>query len=311
VTNVSENLAKFNASWERRAQVRRTSASQIDFDPSLPDFPPELLPPALAQAFPQLPADQQRRLLTYGWLAFNRKAIDVEHHVLVPACLRLLQRDAVASQRAASEAISQALVDEAYHIHLVRQASARTLVERGLAEPRFPLSRTVARMNEHHAAHDAPWQHELTLIGAAIVTEVFIKGYLTELSVAEHVQPLCMLTTRAHLADEAVHASVFVLLAELLYTSLDAAERDFFADVLIRAMAWFPDPEHELWEVAIRAAALPSGGALIARCRAVPAPVIDYAELVAFLQRVGVDAPERRVARAQAARTDELAASPC
>jgi hypothetical protein len=241
----------------------------------------------------------QAQLLTYGWLAFNQKAIDIEHNVLMPACLRLLELAGEAGDVVAADAVSQAMVDEAYHILLVRQANQRTLVERRLPAPRFPLCRTVLRMREHQARFPARWQRDLTVIGAAIVTEVFIKGYLGQLSHAEGVQPLSVLTTRAHLADEAVHASIFVMLAEQLYRRLAAHERAFLAEVLVRAMSWFPDPEQATLEVAIRTA-LPGNDALIRSCRVDDRPDIDYDELTSFLARVGVEDPGRHVARVHA-----------
>ncbi|MEZ4363998.1 MAG: diiron oxygenase [Kofleriaceae bacterium] len=297
----SAMLQKFTSSWERRAQVKRSGVLDVPFQPALPDFLPHLLPPTLASELDALAPAERSRLLSYGWMAFNQKAIDVEHHVLVPACLRLLEQATEAGEQVAVEAVSQAMVDEAYHIYLVRQANQRTLEERGLSAPDFPLSRTVERMREHQARHPAARQRDLTVIGAAIVTEVFIKGYLGELSQAEGVQPLSVLTTRAHLADEAVHSSVFLLLAEQVYGGLPEHERDFFTEVLIRAMSWFPDPELAVWEVAIRAAAVEGGERLIQRCWQCPPPEVDYAELSAFLRRVGVGDVERHLARLHAA----------
>jgi hypothetical protein len=303
VSSAAETLLKFTASWERRAQVKRSGVLEIDFEPDLPDFLPELLPGAVLPAVLDTSARGQSRLLTYGWLAFNQKAIDIEHNVLMPACLRLLELASEAGDVVAADAVSQALVDEAYHILLVRQANQRTLAERRLPAPSFPLCRTVERMREHQARFPARWQRDLTAIGAAIVTEVFIKGYLGQLSQAEGVQPLSVLVTRAHLADEAVHASIFVMLAEQLYRRLDPQQREFLAEVLIRAMSWFPDPELPTLEVAIRTAALPGSDELLRRCRMDTRPDIDYRELTAFLGRVGVEDVDRHIARVHALET--------
>jgi alpha-N-dichloroacetyl-p-aminophenylserinol N-oxygenase len=295
--NADALLQKYTATWERRAQVKRTGVLEVPFDPAAMDFLPELLPAALVPAYAELPAEERHRLLTYGWLVFNQKAIEVEHHVLIPACLRLLERATEDGDWLAAEAVSQALVDESYHILLVRQANQRTLDERRLPAPRFAPCRTVERMREHQRRSTAPWQRELTVIAAAIVTEVFIKGYLGALSVAEGVQPLCVLTTRAHLADEAVHSSLFLSLAEKLHRRLGAEEQEFFADALVRAMAWFPDPELAAWEVAIHAARLSQADDLLRRCRAQPLPEIDYTELASFLRRVGVEDVDRYLTR--------------
>ncbi len=300
MTAPAELLGKLNASWERRAQVKRTGLLDVPFDLEARDFLPELLPAPLAAALPELAAAEQSRLLTYGVLVYNQKAIEVEHDVLVPSCLRLLEWATEDDDQVAIEAVGQALVDESFHILLVRLANRRTLAERGLPPPRFPPCRTVARMRAHQQRAQAPWQRDLTVVGAAIVTEVFIKGYLGTLSQAEHVQPLSVLTTRAHLADEAVHSSVFLALAERLYQRLGPVERDYLAEVLVRAMSWFPDPELGAWEAAIRAAELARGDELVRRCRAAPTPAIDYGELTAFLRRVGVDDVERHLARVAA-----------
>lgn len=306
MSSTAETLSKFTASWERRAQVKRSGVLDIGFEPDLPDFLPELLPGTMRSAFLETSAPDQSRLLTYWWLAYNQKAIDIEHHVLMPACLRLLELANEAGNVVAADAVSQAMVDEAYHILLVRQANQRTLAERRLPAPGFPLCRTVERMREHQARFPAKWQRDLTVIGAAVVTEVFIKGYLGQLSQAEGVQPLSVLTTRAHLADEAVHASIFVILAEQLYRRLASHEREFLAEVLIRAMSWFPDPELPTLEVAIRTAALPGSEALVRGCRLDKRPDIDYRELATFLGRVGVEDIDRHVARVHALETSLL-----
>jgi alpha-N-dichloroacetyl-p-aminophenylserinol N-oxygenase len=303
VSTATDTLRKITSSWERRAQVKRSGLLDVRFDPALPDFLPELLPFAAHPDLLDEDPSARSRLLTYGWLAFNQKAIDIEHHVLMPACLRLLELANEAGDGAAADAVSQALVDEAFHILLVRQANQRTLAERRLPAPTFPLCRTVERMREHQARSSAQWQRDLTVIGAAIVTEVFIKGYLGQLSQAEGVQPLSVLTTRAHLSDEAVHASIFLMLAEKLYGQLGPQEQEFLAEVLIRAMSWFPDPELPTWEAALRAAELPGNEELIRRCRLDASPQVDYQELASFLRRVRVQGVERHIARVHALET--------
>jgi hypothetical protein len=293
-------LTKIVASWDRRAQVKRTGLLDVRFEPDLPDFLPELLPFAAHPVFTSANQDERMQLLTYGWLAFNQKAIDIEHNVLVPACSHLLEMATMEDDTVAADAVSQALVDEAYHVLMVRQANQRTLSERGLQAPSFPLCRIVTRIREHQARCPLQWQRDMTIIGAAVVTEVFIKGYLDQLSQADGVQPLSVITTRAHLTDEAVHARIFLILAEQLYARLEQPQREFLAEVFIRAMSWFSDPELPTWEVAVRAVGLRQGEEMLRDCRLSSTVAIDYDELAEFLGRVGVDHVQERIARVHA-----------
>ncbi|GAB4561086.1 MAG: hypothetical protein Tsb0020_08310 [Haliangiales bacterium] len=291
-------LGKIAASWERRAQVKQRGRPAIDFDPELPDFLPTLLPFHEHPSFARLSDERTSRLLTYGWLAYNQKAIDIERNVLVPACTELLDDAITRDEGVTADVIAQALVDESYHILLVRQANALTMKRRQLASVRFPQCNIIQRMRTRQDTL-AEEERGLVVIGAAIVTEVFIKGYLGRLCSAEGIQPLSLVTTKAHLADETVHASVFRLIGEILYHRLPAAQREIFADILIEAMAWFADPEWETWQAACELVGVSGTREMIQDCRRAAADPVDYDELAQFLRAVGVQGVDKRIERAQ------------
>lgn len=301
-----DSLQKVSSHWPQRAQVRAPVPAEIEFHEQKPDFPAELLPFHGHPLFDRLDASIRQRLLSYGWLLFNQKAIDIEKHVLLPGCVCLMERFDDSGSRHAALAIQQSLIDEAYHIALMHHANEFMLERRGLKRPPLPRCNVMLRMNAHRDACSEPWQRDATVMAAAIATEVFISGYLRPVSRATDIQDASRLTTRTHLIDEGAHAGIFKLAAELFMWRSSPAQSDFFVDALLRAMAWFHDPELPMWRAITSYLGVPGGAAMLDDCAAAATVPREHPELFRFLEEIGIDRLSARIEVAFAAEARSL-----
>jgi hypothetical protein len=239
-------LSKLANSWEARAGVRHfTLPDATAYDPALPDFPVDLLPFGRHPAFIDASDEMRLSALACAWLVFNQKTIDIERHILTPACLSIYDR--MAQHMDLHGVIAQTLTDETYHILMTHQASQLTRDQRGLADLRIPRTSVVRAMQEFQEAQSEGWKRDLVLVATAISTEVFICGYLRRLADATDIQPHNAAVTRAHLQDELAHASVFKAVAQFLCSELSPTERRFFVKCIVMSVRWFGASEADVW----------------------------------------------------------------
>ncbi|WP_428262702.1 diiron oxygenase [Haliangium sp.] len=283
------SLAKIRARWDTHAQVRGFDLPEhTAFEPGLPDYLDELLPFHTHAAYEQASERDQHAILSCAWLLYNHKTIELEKYVLTPACLAIYDLDApVHLDHTSREVIAQTLVDEAYHILMTHRVSGITRARRGLEAMRIPNSTVVRRMLALQAEHSERWQRDLILIVTAIVTEVFICGHLQKMSDATSVQPMNVLATKAHLADELVHRSVFRDVAEILHARLSAEQRRFFLDVFPKPAEWFADSNMDAWDLILDQLDFDGRREMVGDCRAVLDTSADYTILNTFLRDIG------------------------
>lgn len=291
-------LTQIARHWDRRAQVRRADVeiAGIELVRDVPDFRQEALPFFGHATLARLDPADASYVLTCGWLIFNLKVISTEQSVLIPACIKLLERFDAIVDAAARDIVAQTLVDESFHVLLVQRANTVTMNHRNVLV-RLPAQSTMLRrLRAHQAACTEGWQRDLSLIGAAVVTEVFIKGYLSQLSSATDIQPLNVAITRVHLADERAHGGIFRVLAEMLFRRLDAVQSSFLVDVMVRAMSWFSEPDFAAWRSMLAGRTRVSTGSMLDDVELAWRDESNYAELEAFLSDVGVRGVEEKVA---------------
>jgi hypothetical protein len=279
-------LTRISRYWAGKAAVRGHTL-ETGFDPDRIDFLPELLPFHRHPHFEDASSEVQRNMLSCAWLAFNAKTIDIEKEILIQGCLTLYDdRVPGIAHPSFKRTICETLTDEAYHVLLTQQASDVTRRERSLVDLRIPRCAVVRRLEAYQSclAHD--WQKTLTLVAAAIVTEVFISGHLRSLARAENVQPLHVTTTKAHLADELTHSCIFKELAKALYEALRPHEREFFAQSMPRVARWFADADAPLWLTLLEQTHFRHGPAMLRDCCA--NGDVDCSELVELMETLGV-----------------------
>lgn len=165
-------LHRLAVNWERRAQVKREELrAEALIDDRKPDFLLEILPFQAHPAFLAASDEMQQQILSCGWLAYNEKTVDIEAHIITPACLHMIYgevpglRDGVSRQLA-----SETLVDEAYHTLLVSNASQVTRTQRHLEGLPIPTSALVTKMRQAQSLYCESWQRILIQLATAIVS---------------------------------------------------------------------------------------------------------------------------------------------
>jgi hypothetical protein len=266
----SERLEKLALSWPARAGVRKADLDPgVAYDDGKPDFLTELLPFHDHPLFVRAPEPYRQAALSCGWLAYNEKTVAIESKIVSPACMHLIEGDVAGFQRHRyAEAVSQALVDESYHILLVLQANGVTRQRRGLTELHIPSFELVTNMRRHQEQFPERWRKILIQLATAVVSEVLVSDYLRLLSNAHDIQPLNRITTEIHRRDEAAHNGLFKSLGAIIYHGLSRREKEFFVRALARPSVWFASPELDVWESLLCQIGFPGAERMLRDCRA-------------------------------------------
>lgn len=174
------SLVKICSGWEKRAQARTFELPNITlFDPNKEDYLDDLLPFNEHHVYKNANKSDRSNILSCGWLLYCQKTIEIEKHILTPACIAIYDLgDQLRLDHTAREVISQTLVDEAYHILMTHHVSQITRSARELDHIQIPVSSVVECMFALQDEHPEKWKKDLILIVTAIVTEVFICGHL-------------------------------------------------------------------------------------------------------------------------------------
>ncbi len=289
-----DRIERLTDSWPSRANVRKTLPDlTLDYDLDKPDFLTELLPFHDHPLYQGAPEPCKRAALSCGWLAYNEKTVAIESKIVSPACMHLIDGDVVGFHTERHRAgISQALVDESYHILLVVQTNSVTRRRRKLNDLRIPSFELVANMQRHQEKHPERWKKILIQLATAVVSEVLVSDYLRLLSDAPGIQPLNRITTEIHRRDESAHNGLFKSLGAVIYNGLNRREREFFVEALTQPSLWFASPELDVWEAMLRQISFPGAERMIADCRAqrrAHGPGLNLSTLETLFADLGVE----------------------
>jgi len=263
-----QTLSRLADGWEQRAAVKKPEP-RIEglFDSAKPDFLCELLPFRDHPDFERAPEEYRRQALTCGWLAYNEKTVAIESKIVSPACMHVIDGDLPdLKHEDYRQAVSQALVDESYHILLIVNACRVTRQHRGIKKlslPKFHLVEMMQRLQEQHVE---PWKKILIQTACAVVSEVMVSDYLKLLSTAESIQPLHRITTEIHRRDESAHNAVFKTIGAAVFHSLTRREKQFFLQILPEPAAWFANAELEIWRAMLKQIGFPNADRMLDDC---------------------------------------------
>jgi P-aminobenzoate N-oxygenase AurF len=293
-SDANDPFAKFAASWPTRAAVKnREPHLDAVFQNDLPDFLISLLPFHKHADFLRADHHLQQQALSCGWLAYNAKTIGIESRIITPACMHVVDDEVPGiSGRHHRESVSQAIVDEAYHILLTSNACDITRQKRGLEHLSLPKFALVLQMQKSQEEFNAPWQRILIQLATAIVSELLISDYLRLLSDAPGIQPLNVLTTAIHRLDESAHNGLFKTLGGSVFSVLNEKERSFFIRALARPMRWFEHPEWNVWRQMLKQINFPNAERMLDECQADVRPrghVLDDSSLQRLMEEIDID----------------------
>ncbi|MEU6389112.1 diiron oxygenase [Streptomyces sp. NPDC046939] len=293
-------LSRLAANWPRRAYVKKDELDPF-FEAGRPgeqgapgkeDFLEGLLPFKDLPQYQSSSPEMKSRVLSCGWLMYNAKTTQIETEIVNPSCLDIIAGAMPGLRTAdAQKAVCETMVDEAYHVHLVEQASRLTRSRRGLENLHIPQFNLVRHMRERQRTGTDPWHGQMVQFATAVVSEIFISDYLHLLSESEEIQPFNRMTVAAHRHDEMVHSPLFRSMAQLFSHDLTVEQRAAFADVLAEPVVWFADRELDIWLSMLRQIGFPKAEEMIRECRSLGAAdltSLDYSEIVTLAEEIGL-----------------------
>jgi hypothetical protein len=264
-------IRRLAGNWYRRAAVKRDEPDLDDlFDLARPDYPARILPFGTHDAWLSAPDEARSRVLSWAWIAFNRRTITGEQQLANPAFELILENAYPGvGDFATHRAVGQALVDEQYHIFMHRQASDVTRRRRRLALPDALLPETRTNLTHQRMCEACPDRRgrDLTTLAFATVSEVSINAYLGLLAHDPGVQPMNTVTVRTHLRDEYCHAEICREVAKTVYDGLGINERQFFLSTLTAALDAFVSTDFTTWETILEVERFPGRGEIIGDIR--------------------------------------------
>lgn len=291
IPEVRALLSRIASGWGQRAGVKH-SELDFDFDPDSDDFLVRLLPFKDHPLFEAADDSMKKKVLSCGWLAYNEKTVAIETLIVSPSCMDMLdEKIPGADDEVSKQIICETLVDEAYHLLLVKNANRVTRVERGLEKLVVPQFNLVTLMAAHKEQCPEEWKKSLTQLAATVVSEIFISDYLNLLADDKTIQPFNRATVAAHRYDELAHGQIFKCLTKCIYSMLNHEQQAFFAEVLPKPVLWFANPELEIWLSMLEQIGFPNAQAMIKDCEwlhRTSLERLDYSGITALAEEIGI-----------------------
>ncbi|MCE2595057.1 diiron oxygenase [Motilimonas cestriensis] len=255
--------------WNNRAKIHEGDPSlDLTFEPDKDDFKEELLPfyqhPVWIAADPAL----RQQVLSYGWIIYNEKTIQIESKLIAPVCDLIIDGEFPGSEQdEIKHAISQALVDEAFHTLMAVKSINIVYRERGLERIKLPKFELIHCLEEMLLGCHTEFERKLVRLAVACASETLITDYLGSLSKDDQLQPLCYKTVEAHAADEWSHASVFSYTMAEIFAKLSEHNKSLYLATLPKAVKAFGDDELNAWHTILATIQFPHFEVMLADCR--------------------------------------------
>jgi hypothetical protein len=250
-------LKRLAAAWPKRATIRTDMAGVVnpgDYDPALLDYPLHLMPFANHPRFLEASEEQQLRVNTLAWIAYNERVIAAEEYVANPTFEKLAHGvfPGIDSFEI-KEIVQQSHIDEVWHTYMHMMAMQRTREARQVnTEPDFVQPVTNRGLYALAATMTEQWEKDLLYLMWTAVGEISINAFLDLLAGDKSIQPMHALIARLHARDEAAHGPVLAELMKQIYPKLDRHQQDFFVRHLPTAITAFGAEDYELWPQVLR-----------------------------------------------------------
>lgn len=255
-------------SWSSRVAVRVASLDASKYyDPTIPDYPPLLVPFRDDPRYLALDERTKRRILAGAWVAYNEKTIDVEVAVTGPACALLLRDrfhgfDTVSLRRL----VAQTQLDEQFHILMCLDACLLARVMHGLEELVIPPSLVSKDLKAAQQRAADPATAELVQMAFAAVAEVTVNAYLDLLANDQDIQPFNRETTACHRKDESFHHHIYKDLTANLHARLSSQEKAVFVQALSWGLEAFVKVDFSAWLEILRFVGVQEAEGIIQQC---------------------------------------------
>lgn len=267
-----ELISRLMKNWPKRASVRGCYFDEFKnnegYDPSLPDYPIELVPFWRHPDFERIDSELKFKILTWGWMVYNTRTIHAEEKIVNPSFDLILQDtfDGTNSFEMKS-VVHQSLIDERFHSYMHYNAMFMTKGVRNVGEEiEIPDSITYRLLLLHQNEEPEEWKRKLMVLACGIVSETSINAYLSLLSKSKGVQPKHALVSKLHDIDEYAHSSLLVEIAKSVFLFFGQRERAFFVKYLPKAMDAFCAQDYSAWRKVLTYFHIPNSDKIIADC---------------------------------------------
>jgi hypothetical protein len=236
---VMDRLAQ---TWSDRVAVRkeRINFNQY-YDPTIPDFPIEIIPfsqdPEFSEVVLEVNSDAKFRYLSATWIAYNERVIFIEDEIVQPYC-DLLRKNILpgVSDSKVQQVIVQMRVDEQFHTLMCLEVCNSARERHRLEDYALPEPLLRKRINDQLAVASDPIDQALIRMAYATVSETTIHDYLKKLSSNMTIQPLNRIHTEMHRRDETAHGTGFLEIARAIYQNLEAPLKARFITYFTKAL---------------------------------------------------------------------------
>jgi 4-aminobenzoate N-oxygenase len=272
-SNGHDILQAFVNNWPKRAGVRRDEFYEQDYaarDPHLLDYPLPLLPFANHPTFERAPEQTKEQVLTWAWLLYNDRVIEIEHLVTASAINMLLYGVIPGAEDFhVRQALQQTLIDEQFHLMMHEIAVVETKRLRRIDEPlKYPNSIVYRKLLEHQDGVSEQWQKNMLTLLWATVSEMTINAYLDLLARAEGIQPTHKKLNWLHNRDEFAHNKIFLEVTKVLFRRLGRKQQRFFVESLPKTLNAFTSHDFSAWSAILERVKLDGREKLVQDCEA-------------------------------------------
>lgn len=279
--------------WNNRAKVLEGDPSvALTFEPEKYDFKENLLPFHQHAAWLSADEEMKRKVLSYGWIIYNEKTIQIESKLIAPVCDLIIDAEYPGSRNdAIQNSISQALVDEGFHTLMAVKSINIVYRERALKRIKMPKFQLIHQLDKMLLKCQNNEERKLVRLAVACASETLITDYLGALSKDDRLQPLCYKTVEAHAADEWSHASVFSYTMAEIFQQLSPEHQSLYINTLPQAVQAFGDNELDVWESVLSTINFPNYQEIItdSRNEQNQGICVDIKGIAKLLSSLGID----------------------
>ncbi len=249
-----ELIARLRRTWPKRATVRgdyfNNGICQDNYQPEKLDYPTKLLPFWHHPDFARIDDEIKYKVLTWGWLEYNKRTIHAEEKVANPAFeLLMASRYPGVNDSDIKAVVQQSLIDEHFHSLMHYTVIEQTRNLRGIDyNIDLPDSITYRLLQKAMSEVSSNWERDTLILIWAIVSEISINALLDLLAKDKTIQPNHQMITYYHNRDEFAHASILIEIAKTIYHNLNKQQRSFFIRYLPKAMSAFAAQDYTAWE---------------------------------------------------------------
>jgi hypothetical protein len=292
-------LKNLKTAWITEAKVNlKKEYFELAYDPSLPDFPMELLPFSNHPTIQSLNLEKKHKLLASAWVSYVDKTIAVERNIITRAC-QLITSGAFKlpanEEKLVKETIQQAAIDEEYHIYLTIIPRNISADKNGLNGLQYATPLVVELLNKEITSSKDQNMANLAILAFATVAETSTNAFLNLLSEDNSIQPMHSITTGMHYLDEKRHANLFRNVVLKIYNNMEQNHQRVFKNYLRIAYKAFTSPDYKLLQQMLTSVPVEGAEEILQFSKSQPKPKKmkrDNAVLLDFLRRIGMSIKE-------------------